>query len=289
MCIERVESQVRPRLRRKAPPYQLPCYHTNATSFPSPSRRYKTLCSVQRAVRMLSALSFTRVLKFMIGYENLTLLFLLLLSLPFCLLFILKRVLTFGQFTLKSGRVSPYFFNAGLFSSGRSIALLTRFYAHAIKESGIEFDVIFGPAYKGIPLAAGVAMAFSELFGGMLLCVYNILHHIQWKHYGPLLSLHLPRRSAICYTSSSSPPPHQLSLSLLYHSPPSNPIKRTRTSATIGKKPKITVRAGYSLALLSGDAACWSSMTLSRPELPSERQWSCSGLWMRASSLWLCA
>ena len=71
-------------------------------------------------------------------------------------------VLRFGQFTLKSGRVSPYFFNSGLFNTGASLARLGRYYAEAIVSSGIEFDMIFGPAYKGIPLAASTAIALAD-------------------------------------------------------------------------------------------------------------------------------
>ncbi|MDH3354075.1 MAG: orotate phosphoribosyltransferase [Chromatiales bacterium] len=71
-------------------------------------------------------------------------------------------VLRFGEFTLKSGRVSPYFFNAGLFNTGAQLAQLGRFYAAAIIESKIDFDVLFGPAYKGIPLATIAAVALSE-------------------------------------------------------------------------------------------------------------------------------
>ena len=71
-------------------------------------------------------------------------------------------VLKFGEFTLKSGRVSPYFFNAGLFNTGYAAARLGRYYAAAIAESGIRFDMIFGPAYKGIPLAALSAAALAE-------------------------------------------------------------------------------------------------------------------------------
>ncbi|AUG98659.1 orotate phosphoribosyltransferase [Pectobacteriaceae bacterium CE70] len=73
-----------------------------------------------------------------------------------------KQVLKFGEFTLKSGRTSPYFFNAGLFNTGRDLALLGRFYAAALMDSGIEFDVLFGPAYKGIPIATTTAVALAE-------------------------------------------------------------------------------------------------------------------------------
>ena len=71
-------------------------------------------------------------------------------------------VLRFGEFTLKSGRVSPYFFNVGLFSNGYAAAKLGRYYASAIVESEVEFDMLFGPAYKGIPLAALAAAALAE-------------------------------------------------------------------------------------------------------------------------------
>ena len=73
-----------------------------------------------------------------------------------------KQVLKFGEFTLKSGRKSPYFFNAGLFNTGRDLALLGRFYAEALVDSGIDFDLLFGPAYKGIPLVAAIAIALAN-------------------------------------------------------------------------------------------------------------------------------
>lgn len=71
--------------------------------------------------------------------------------------------LRFGEFTLKSGRVSPYFFNAGQFQSGRILSDLGIFYAKALLDSGVEFDMLFGPAYKGIPLAVATAMSLSHL------------------------------------------------------------------------------------------------------------------------------
>jgi orotate phosphoribosyltransferase len=73
-----------------------------------------------------------------------------------------KQVLRFGDFTLKSGRTSPYFFNAGLINDGVALARLGASYAQAIVDAGIAFDMIFGPAYKGIPLATATAVAFAE-------------------------------------------------------------------------------------------------------------------------------
>ncbi len=83
------------------------------------------------------------------------------------------EVLKFGQFTLKSGRVSPYFFNAGAFASGRALAALGRCYANRIVESGVEFDVLLGPAYKGIPLAAVTAVALADEHGRDVPFAYN--------------------------------------------------------------------------------------------------------------------
>lgn len=71
-------------------------------------------------------------------------------------------VLRFGEFTLKSGRVSPYFFNAGLFNTGGQLAKLGRYYAAAIEQSGIKYDILFGPAYKGIPLATTTTVALND-------------------------------------------------------------------------------------------------------------------------------
>lgn len=73
-----------------------------------------------------------------------------------------RGVLKFGEFTLKSGRKSPYFFNAGLFNKGRDLARLGRYYAAALTDAGIAFDVLFGPAYKGIPIATTTAVALAD-------------------------------------------------------------------------------------------------------------------------------
>ena len=73
-------------------------------------------------------------------------------------------VLKFGEFTLKSGRISPYFFNAGLFNKGSHLSELGKFYAQAIEVSALKFDVLFGPAYKGIPLAAATSIALNDSY-----------------------------------------------------------------------------------------------------------------------------
>ena len=73
-----------------------------------------------------------------------------------------NEILRFGEFTLKSGRVSPYFFNAGLFNTGEKLSFLAECYAASIVASGIDYDVLFGPAYKGIPLATATAMALAS-------------------------------------------------------------------------------------------------------------------------------
>ena len=75
-----------------------------------------------------------------------------------------KQVLRFGEFTLKSGRISPYFFNAGLFNTGGDLARLGRFYAAALQDSNIDYNLLFGPAYKGIPIATTTAVALSDSY-----------------------------------------------------------------------------------------------------------------------------
>lgn len=75
-----------------------------------------------------------------------------------------RGVLKFGEFTLKSGRTSPYFFNAGLFNHGADLAKLGRFYAAALQDSGVDYDVLFGPAYKGIPIATAAAIALYDTY-----------------------------------------------------------------------------------------------------------------------------
>jgi len=75
-----------------------------------------------------------------------------------------RGVLKFGEFTLKSGRTSPYFFNAGLFNQGSDLARLGRFYAAALQDSGVNYDLLFGPAYKGIPIATAAAIALYDTY-----------------------------------------------------------------------------------------------------------------------------
>ena len=91
----------------------------------------------------------------------------------FIQLAIKHQALCFGEFTLKSGRTSPYFFNAGRFQTGSALAELGRYYAAAIKSANIDFDIVFGPAYKGIPLAAATAIALSDTYQQDLPYCYN--------------------------------------------------------------------------------------------------------------------
>lgn len=94
-------------------------------------------------------------------------------QLTFIELALSRQALRFGQFKLKSGRDSPYFFNAGLFSDGEAIAVLGRCYAAAIARSGMAFDMLFGPAYKGIPLVAAAAAALFEHHGRNVAYAFN--------------------------------------------------------------------------------------------------------------------
>ena len=84
-----------------------------------------------------------------------------------------RSALRFGRFTLKSGRESPYFFNAGLFNDGEALAVLGQCYAAALQASGVGYDMLFGPAYKGIPLVATTAVALAERHGRNLPWAFN--------------------------------------------------------------------------------------------------------------------
>jgi orotate phosphoribosyltransferase len=108
-----------------------------------------------------------------------------------------RGVLRFGEFTLKSGRTSPYFFNAGLFNSGLALAQLGRFYAEAVQASGIDFDVLFGPAYKGIPLASATAIALAEQHGRDLPWCFNRKEAKEHGEGGTLVGAPLVGRALI--------------------------------------------------------------------------------------------
>lgn len=95
------------------------------------------------------------------------------ISQDFIKLALKKQVLRFGEFTLKSGRVSPYFFNAGLFDDGESLTLLGEYYARSIEQSGLPFDMLYGPAYKGIPIATAIATAYYRLFNKNIPVAFN--------------------------------------------------------------------------------------------------------------------
>lgn len=108
-----------------------------------------------------------------------------------------SNVLRFGEFTLKSGRISPYFFNAGCFQTGAAIAALGRAYAQAMVEAGLEFDMLFGPAYKGIPLAAATAIALADHHHRDLPYCYNRKEAKDHGEGGTLVGAPLSGRVAV--------------------------------------------------------------------------------------------
>lgn len=108
-----------------------------------------------------------------------------------------RQVLRFGEFTLKSGRVSPYFFNAGLFNSGSALAALGRFYAAAAVTSGTPFDLLFGPAYKGIPLVSATAIALAAEHGRDLPWCFNRKEAKDYGEGGMLIGAPLKGRVMI--------------------------------------------------------------------------------------------
>ncbi len=108
-----------------------------------------------------------------------------------------KGVLRFGEFQLKSGRLSPYFFNSGAFNSGDSLARLGRYYAAALHQSGLEFDMLYGPAYKGIPLVCAVAIAYAQEYDRDLPYAFNRKEAKDHGEGGSLVGAPLERKVVI--------------------------------------------------------------------------------------------
>lgn len=94
-------------------------------------------------------------------------------AIKFIQLALKKQVLKFGEFTLKSGRISPYFFNAGLFDDGESLSLLGEYFAQSLEQDGIKFDMLYGPAYKGIPIATAISTAYYKLYQRNIPVAFN--------------------------------------------------------------------------------------------------------------------
>ena len=114
------------------------------------------------------------------------------------------QALRFGEFTLKSGRTSPYFFNAGQFYSGSALADLGRCYAAALVASGIEFDMLFGPAYKGIPLVSSIAIALARDFGRDVPWCFNRKEAKDHGEGGSLVGAPLMMSSFVAPSSSTT-------------------------------------------------------------------------------------
>ena len=108
-----------------------------------------------------------------------------------------RKILKFGVFKLKSGRVSPYFFNAGLFNTGAALTTLGRFYAAALIQSGVPFDMVFGPAYKGIPIAAATTIALYEEYGQDVPYAFNRKEAKDHGEGGKLVGAELKGRTLI--------------------------------------------------------------------------------------------
>ncbi len=128
-----------------------------------------------------------------------------------------EGVLRFGEFELKSGRISPYFFNAGLFDDGRSLAKLGRYYARALTESGLEFDMLFGPAYKGIALATVTAVALADHHGREVPLAFNRKEAKAYGEGGSLIGAPLAGRVVIVDDVISAGTTVRESIGLLDH------------------------------------------------------------------------
>ncbi len=128
-----------------------------------------------------------------------------------------EGVLKFGEFELKSGRMSPYFFNAGLFDDGRSLAELGRYYARALTESGLDFDMLFGPAYKGIALATVTAVALADQHGRDVPVAFNRKEVKAYGEGGSLIGATLAGRVIIVDDVISAGTTVRESISLLEH------------------------------------------------------------------------
>ena len=149
-----------------------------------------------------------------------------------------KGNLSFGSFTLKSGRISPYFFNAGGFDDGASLGELARCYADAIVDSGIEFDMLFGPAYKGIPLAAATAVALNDYHGRNVPYAFNRKEAKDHGEGGTIVGAPLSGKVLVIDDVISAGTSVRESISIIRRpvpKPPESPLRWTARSAVRGE------------------------------------------------------
>ncbi|KGI79266.1 orotate phosphoribosyltransferase [Oleiagrimonas soli] len=188
-----------------------------------------------------------------------------------------RGVLRFGEFTLKSGRISPYFFNLGQIASGAALGQLGRAYADAAVASPLDFDMLFGPAYKGIPLAAATAIALADAHGRDLPFAYNRKEAKDHGEGGSLVGAPLQGRVLIVDDVMTAGTAVRESLALIraHGATPAGVLialdRQERGEGTRSAAQELTAQEGVPVVAIAGFADVLS-YAAQRPELAAERE-----------------